>query len=87
MMRVLFFIWCIGVSVCEKVPANWAPYPASSVFTGEYGAPPLPASSIQISHENVQYAGKLVEINPSNNRYVSKPFGELRKPPVVSLQF
>lgn len=86
MMRVLFFFGLLSLCVCEKVPINWAPYPASSIYTGEYGAPPLPASSIQISRENVQFAGRQVEINPSNSRHASKHFEQLRKPPVVSFE-
>lgn len=51
------------------------PSPASQALPGEYGAPPIPTpSSVQVSEENVQFAGQVVEFNrpaqQPNNAYL-----------------
>lgn len=89
MMKFVFFAGLIGLSVCDVSlnrapysPSGYRPSPASLALPGEYGAPPVPAS-VQVSQENVQFAGQTVEVNsprPSNAYLPPSPsqFGQLK---------
>lgn len=64
MIKFVLLIWSVGLCTCEDPGTPWriAFYP-NSIPRGEYGAPPLPTSSVEISRENIELAGHLVEIN------------------------
>lgn len=50
-------------------PSGWRP---SGPLPGEYGAPPAPAS-VQVSQENLRFAGQVVEVTTAaepNNAYL-----------------
>lgn len=95
MIKFVFFAGLIGLCVCDvslKVQAPYAasgyrPSPASLALPGEYGAPPVPAS-VQVTEENVQFAGQTVEVNNSDRRpsnaYLppANQFGQLKSPKV-----
>lgn len=72
MMKIVFLFICVGLCLCDKTPSNWSPYPSSPGYTGVYGAPPIPTTTtVEISKENVRYAGKLVEANKQSASQVS----------------
>lgn len=95
MMKIVLLIGFIGfcasdVSLYNRPPpSSWGAYPNSQPPAGEYGAPPLPTAAVEITLENVEFGGQVVEINtpshtPSNAYLPPKPdqFGQLRKPTV-----
>lgn len=79
MLKIVLLFVCAGFCVCDQLPSNWAPYPPSPGYTGVYGAPPLPTTTVEISKENLEYAGKLVEIKPTSAPQVCFEFNKLLK--------
>lgn len=58
-------------------PSGWRP---SGLLPGEYGAPPIPAS-VQVSQENLRFAGQLVEVTTDlkpKNAYLPPPVPQQR---------
>lgn len=104
MLTVVLLAGLIGLSSCD-VSSGPYPYPASPASTalpGEYGAPPLPnsqygapesPSSVQVSHETIQFGGQIVEVNNGkpSNVYLppssSSQFQQLKKPKKVCCLF
>jgi len=97
MLTVVLLAGLIGLSACDvsSGPYPYSPSPASAALPGEYGAPPLPnsqygapasPSSVQLSQENIQFGGQIVEVNKGrpNNVYLppssSSQFQQLKKP-------
>lgn len=92
MIKLVIFAGLIGFCLCEApyAASGYKPSPAESALPGEYGAPPLPAS-VQVSHENVEFAGQTVEVNtgvqrPNNAAYYtpSNQFAQLKTEKVRS---
>ncbi|XP_031627546.1 uncharacterized protein LOC116343557 [Contarinia nasturtii] len=67
MIKIVLFVWSVGFCVCDQ--PSWNVGYRYSVPLGEYGAPPLPTPSVQVSKENVQFVEQTVEINTPSNRY------------------
>lgn len=105
MLTIVLLAGLIGLSACV-VSSGPYPYPASPASTalpGEYGAPPLPnsqygapasPSSVEISQENIQFGGQVVEVNngrPSNVYFSPSSsfnqFQQLKKPKKVCYLF
>lgn len=92
MWKFLFFAGLIGLCVCDVslnapyAASGYRPSPASLALPGEYGAPPLPATSVQVSEETVQFAGQTVEVNSQrpHNAYLppANQFEQLKSPRV-----
>lgn len=83
MIKFVLLIWSISLCTCEDPGTPWrlAFYP-NSIPKGEYGAPPLPTSSVEITRENIELAGQLVEIN---NKYHSHEDYHFRRPKLSSV--
>lgn len=102
MLTVVLLAGLIGLSVCDvsSGPYSYSPLSANTALPGEYGAPPLPnsqygappsPSSVQVSQENIQFGGQIVEVNNGrpSNVYLppssSSQFQQLKKPIKVCL--
>ena len=100
MLKIVLSVFCVSLCMCEEPGNPWriAFYP-SAIPSGEYGAPPLPTASVEISRENIELAGHLVEINnaqqhgysPSHASYhfrrpkLSSVVSELSEIPFINL--
>lgn len=88
MLKIVLFVFCISLCTCEKPgnPNRIAFYP-NSIPSGEYGAPPLPTASVEISRENIELAGHLVEITNAQQHGYSPSHASyhFRRPKLSSL--
>lgn len=98
MIKKASFIFLLGLicscscDVSAISSSGWHPSPASLALPGEYGAPPLPtATSVQVSEENIQFAGQTVEVNqpaaqrPSNT-YLAATSARIQSKPTKFAQ-
>lgn len=72
MLKIVVAFWSVGLCVGDvslRARPSWDFYSNSPVLTREYGLPPLPRSNVQVSRENVEFVGQLIEINTPNNQY------------------
>ncbi|XP_055298354.1 uncharacterized protein LOC129566444 [Sitodiplosis mosellana] len=90
MIKIVLLVLSAGLCTCEEPGNPWriAFYP-NSIPKGEYGAPPLPTSSVEISRENIELAGHLVEITNAQHHGYSPSHASyhFRRPKLSSVIF
>lgn len=74
-IKIVLLVLCASMCTCEDSGDPWriAFYP-NAIPKGEYGAPPLPtSSSVEVSRENIELAGHLVEITNAQQQHGYTP--------------